>query len=676
LGVVELWSCGVVVEAQGKKVPVNPHESDAEEALSLLDAAARGAMEPEAWRSAFGALLRRHPNAVRAGYIWGDLIVRAAATSPRYVIETLMRHGAAANVNADPGGAPDQAREFKPLHNAAYHGNADAADVLLAYGADPMARDETFKRTPAEWAEAGGHHGLSERLRAAARDILERRQQARTTQDPIALFLYSACWDHHVHGAGDHRMYDRAAQRILAGDPGIATHDLYTAVVCGELDEVRRLLAERPDAARERGGARDWTPLLYLCYTRFTHPPTLANAEAVARLLLDHGADPNDFYMAGDSQYTALVGAAGEGEQDSPRQPWSAAVYGLLLDRGAGPYDIQVLYNTHFSADMLWWLELTYDHCVARGRKADWDDPAWRMLDMGGYGPGAYFVLDRAMRKNNLAVMEWALAHGADPNIMSSDHRKFHPKRSLYEAAMLHGRPEAAALLQRHGGRALGPRELAPWETFVDACVRLDRGTAAALLERHPELKSGPEPLFEAARLDRADVLAMLADLGYALDAADAHNTRALHHAAVANALNAARFLVERRVDVDARETRWDAAPIGWASHADRTEMIEFLSRYTRRIWTLIFRGYVDRVRELLRESPELAREVTPEGMTPLWWLPDDEDKATELVSLLIAAGADPAAKCADGGTAADWARRRGMFAIARRLDEAAASAR
>src|SRR5205814_8945332 len=133
-----------------------------------------------------------------------------------------------------------------------------------------------------------------------------------------------ACWYHHVHGKGDHRMYDRAAQRLLAQHPELARHSLYTAIVCGESDEVARIVAERPEAACESGGARGWTPILYLAFTRFTHPKTIANALGMARLLLDADANPNDFYQAGDVPYTALTGAAGEGEQDSPRQAYAA----------------------------------------------------------------------------------------------------------------------------------------------------------------------------------------------------------------------------------------------------------------------------------------------------------------------------------------------------------------
>jgi ankyrin repeat protein len=40
------------------------------------------------------------------------------------------------------------------------------------------------------------------------------------------------------------------------------------------------------------------------------------------------------------------------------------------------------------------------------------------------------------------------------------------------------------------------------------------------------------------------------------------------------------------------------------------------------------------------------------DGITPLWWLPDDEAKAMEIVEMLLAAGADPAIRSREGRTA------------------------
>jgi hypothetical protein len=305
------------------------------------------------------------------------------------------------------------------------------------------------------------------------------RQSFRVTTpaDRTATFFEFGCWDHHTHGKGDHRMHNRAAQRILAQYPDIASSSLYGAIVCGNVEEVRRRLAERPETAIEAGGPRGWRPILYSTYTRLTHPTTIANAVEIARLLLDAGANPNDFYKAGDSDYTALVGAAGEGEQDSPRQPYAAELYDLLLQRGAGPYDIQVLYNTHFSCDMVWWLDLTYRYTTAKGR-TEWEDPDWHMLDMGGYGPGAFFILNAAINRNRPDVARWALEHGANPNLpVGYSHPKFKTRRTIEEEARLRGRVEIADQLVAHGA-TVQHTALEGEEAFIGAVIRLDRAEA------------------------------------------------------------------------------------------------------------------------------------------------------------------------------------------------------
>ena len=524
--------------------------------------------------------------------------------------------------------------------------------------------------TPLEWA-------TTQKKVNAIRVLTERGAGTRTPADmhraeQIVSFLQSACWDHHVHGKGDHRMHDRSAQRILAQDASIARHDLYTAVVCGDLQEVDRILRERPQAAAIRGGARGWTPILYLAYTRFTYPPTIDNALSIARTLLDHGADPNDFYMAGDAQYSVLAGIAGEGEQDSPRQPYAAALFDLLLESGAEPYDTQVLYNTHFSGDVLWWLTLVYQRTIRTPRAAAWDDPEWQMFDMGGYGSGARFLLEMAVKNADLRLAEWVLERGASPNAAPARDKRF-PKRSLYELALIRDLPEMAELFAGYGASRSSPA-LDETEQFIDACVRLDRDRALALLSAHSEYRQSPAAMFEAAKRDRPDVLALLLELGFSLEIQDPTGKRPLHEAAAAGALRAAAFLIEQGAEIDPRESSYGGAPIGWAAHGDKTEMVRLLSRYSRNLWTLCFHGYVDRVREILAEDPARARIADDHGVTPLWWLPDDEEQAMQVVELLLAAGADPSAKSADGLAAADWARRRGMRAVAARLEIATAT--
>ena len=553
-------------------------------------------------------------------------------------------------------------RGYTPLAYAAIKNNIEAAKFLVGEGAELTVTPDQEERL----AREEGYKAVQQLL--AARAGREAATQPGSDAERVSTFVEFATWDHQVHGKGDHRMYDRAAQRLLAQHPEVVARDsFFTAIICGDLEAVQRVLIDQPDAARMRGGPRNWTPLLYLCYTRFSHPAAIENALAIASALLDRGANPNDYYMAGHARYSALVGIAREGEQDAPPHPRREELFTLLLDRGANMYDIQVLYNTHFSGDILWWLKLVHAHAVALGRQADWDDPEWPMFDMGGYGSGARFLLSTAIQKQDAVLARWLLEHGANPNAAPARDRRL-PKASLYEEAQREGATDIADLLRKHGASVAPTATEVGKEQFVAACLRLDRDAVNRLIAAHPEYLAAPMAMFEAAKRNRPDVLAFLIELGVSVDVRDDHNTRPLHHAAAANALAAAEFLVARGAEIDPRETLYDAPPIGWAAHGDRQAMVEFLSRYSRSIWTLSFGGYVDRVRQILRDDPSLAKVTSSTGVTPLWWLPDDEDRALEIVDLLLLHGADPTARSKEGTTAADWAAKRGMTAVVARL--------
>lgn len=508
-----------------------------------------------------------------------------------------------------------------------------------------------------------------------------------------ARFLDFACPDHHVRGRPAHRMAEHAAMRLLQAHPEIARANFYTAVVCGELEEVERTLKERPDLAREKssataadradvGGAGDifkdigpkgWEPLLYLCFTRLPLAKANDNAVAIARLLLDHRADPNAYFMAGDSRYTPLTGVIGEGEEERPPHPQRDALTLLLLERGAEPYDGQVIYNIHFHGQILWYVKLMYEFAVKAGRQADWDDSEWHMLDQGPYGSGARWHLGTAVKNNDFALAEWSLAHGANPNAAPPQDQRF-PQRSLYEEALRLGRVEMAELLARYGAKRRAAA-LAGEDAFLATCFELDRAAAQAEVEAHPEYLCSPLAMHTAAELDRADVVEFLLELGVSPDIADAKrgNPRPLHIAAYSGSTQVVAVLIKRGAKIDPVDSMHDATPLWFAMWAQRTEIIELLSPYSRDVWALSFLGNVARIREVLHAEPQIAA-MSGES-TPLFWLPEDEDKAVELVGLFLSYGADPKfRRKGDGLTAADIARRRGLNEAARRLEAAIAA--
>ena len=500
----------------------------------------------------------------------------------------------------------------------------------------------------------------------------------------LSRFLDNACPDHHVRGGPDHVRAAHTAMRLLARYPDIPRTDFYSAVVCGDLEGVNRALAAdaawatRPngepdpvrtdvggenDLIRRDWGTKGWQPLSYLCFTRLPLDAVAKNAVAIAAALLDNGADPNVYFMAGGSRYTPLVGVIGEGEEGRPPHPQREALVRLLLDRGAHPFDQQVIYNIHFSGKVLWFLEAAYEHSRRHGRAADWNDPEWRMFGMGGYGSGARWHLEIAIEHGDVALAEWCLAHGASANVPPAANRRGW-ERPLYDEAMLRGRSELADLLVRHGAVRTAAA-LDPLQKLLAACRTSDTRTIRAEIEKHPGYLESPEPLFAAARHNQPAAAELLLDLGMSPDVESSGGERALHVAAYEDSVDVAALLIARGAQIDPIGRQYQNTPLGGAMHCRSLRMIDLLCRHSRSIWELGYAGSVDRVRELLSEKPEAAR-ATGDGETLLMWLPPhDESKALELAKLLLDHGADASVCDPQNMTAADRAEQNGMFEVA-----------
>jgi ankyrin repeat protein len=440
-----------------------------------------------------------------------------------------------------------------------------------------------------------------------------------THAERVATFLEAACPDCNVRGPSSRSMHLHAAMRLITRHPDIAAANFFTSVVCGDLEGVQRLLDAQPGLASEPGGPRAWPPLLYLCNARLDVAAAQENAVAIARTLLDRDADPNARYIlhgVEDYPYSALASVLGRGEEEAQTHARAEPLARLLLERGAEPYDRQLLYNVFadnssrglLGDDLVWLLDLIYTHSLQRGRKADWDNPDWPMLDPWGRGHGAGFLLDAAMDGNHPTLTTWLHAHGA--------------------------RPDPARVRQR------------------------------------PSEEDGPANLLMAVQHDRSDIVELLLDRGMSADHdfADLGHSRPLHHAAGADAVGVIELLIARGAEVDPRESNWNATPLGFAIFGERRRAIEALARISRDVFNLTFAGKVERLRELFDEEPALAKGVKTNGATPLMWLPDDEPRAIEIIDLFLAHGADPAARTVDGKTAVDWALERGLDIAAARL--------
>lgn len=551
------------------------------------------------------------------------------------------------------------------------------ARLLQHYPSTPA--EPTLRDAQRALARSYGYGGWRELLSALEELALDDRG----TGERASAFLELACLGYGVrHGESqfsghfDSPERRQRAARLLQRHPRLSEHSLHCAAVCGDLGSAQGMLTRNPAAASEPGGPQRWVPLLFLTYGRLPVPAASDNAIAIATLLLDHGADPNACwtYRSDDRlmKWPALCGVIGGGEAGpaaQPPHPRAFELARLLLERGADPNPSQALYNSMFEGDDTRWLELLIEFGLNARSPIAWSEPASNEPIFG-------YLLGHAIERGQLARARLLLAHGADPE---GPEREPH-----HERALLGGHLALAALLVEHGARQ---RELDGPKAFEAACMAGDEQRARELLAEHPEYleRAGHLLVHRAAAHDQVDAARLLLNLGVSPDHADHLGVRALHDAAVSNSLRVLELLLERGADVDARERRFGSRPLGWALHAQAKGAIALLAPRTRCVFTLVAGGLVDELGALLEREPGLARaeigadhplglgvRAATRGQTALFVVPDDEDLALQIADLLLAAGANPAQRDASGKTAADFARERGLEAVADLLQLAA----
>lgn len=450
------------------------------------------------------------------------------------------------------------------------------------------------------------------------------------------------------------------AARILAKHPEIVRGSMHAAVLSGDVGEVQRLIKQDARSVSLKGGPRQWEPLLYLAYGRLPVPLAIDNAVTVARLLLDHGANPKVQMTDGENPFTAVTGFIGEGERtptEVPPHPRAKELVQLLIEHGANAFDTQALYNTSLWHDSVEWLELLYGYDEKAGSTARWNRAPDGLLGQLDY------LLANAVDRNHVKRIEWLLAHGANPHAKHA-----YTKRNLHTSAVLHGHARTAELLIDAGARA---EELKGYEEFQAACLRMDVERARSLATRHPEYLSNAAALIAAAKAGLVEVVELLLELGVSPDIKGAEGEHALHAAVWGDCVPVARLLVERGAMIDAVDRRFDSTPLGWAIYLGKPQLVDYLSTVSSDLFSLAAAGKIERLRSLLDAQPSLAK-MAHDDRTALFCLPEkDEDLAIEIAELLLARGADPSFANSEGLTAADEAEQNGMDTLAQILRDA-----
>ncbi len=433
--------------------------------------------------------------------------------------------------------------------------------------------------------------------------------------DPVQEFIVAACVpldSSHASGTLD------LAEAILRQNPQISRASIYTAAILGDAQTVQRLLAEGPGTAIAKGGPHNWDALTYLCFSRYLRLDRERSDGFVrsARALLEAGASPNSGFFSPDhkpepSFESVLYGAAGVAHH--------AGVTRVLLEHGADPNDGEVTYHSPEDTDnsamklLVQTGKLTQDSLATMlARKADWHDfDGIQFLLEHGANPNhmtrwGISALHQAIRRDNhLQNIEAMLDHGADPLLMSRADAK-----SSVSMAARRGRADALELFERRGT----PIRLAGVERLIAACARNDSATIQSIVQHEPELvdelkADGGKLLAEFAGNGNTHGIRQLLDLGVAPDALYAEgdgyfdiarNSTALHVAAWRAQHSTVKLLLER------------GAPVAVLDGKGRTALALAVRACVDSYWTA--RRSPESVEALLRAGASVAGINYPSG--------------------------------------------------------------
>lgn len=381
-------------------------------------------------------------------------------------------------------------------------------------------------------------------------------------ENPRAAFIHAAIW---------HGKLERA-EEIRARHPDVIGSDLATAAVLGDDVLVRKYIAADPASVTRKGPPYGGDALNYLALSKYLRlePARTPGFLRAATALLDAGADPNTGFWTDPPHpefETALYGAAGVAHHE--------ALTRLLLERGADPNDGEVVYHSP-EEDDLGACKAVIDTGrltpaslgLMLVRKSDWHDlEGVRYLLEHGADPkhrqkwGGSPLLHAIHRDNSLEIIQAMLDHGADP-LDRNPRGERGDEISAVALAARRGRGDILVELDRRGV----PIGLEGLDGLLEACARGDAGRAKGLARdagvRRQLAADAGRALGEFTGTWNLDGVRILLDLGLPVDArwgGDGYfgtppESTALHVASWKVLPKLVKLLLDRGADPNARD--------------------------------------------------------------------------------------------------------------------------
>jgi ankyrin repeat protein len=304
------------------------------------------------------------------------------------------------------------------------------------------------------------------------------------------------------------------------------------------------------------GGPLGWAPLVYACHSCF---PTTA----LAKELLERGADPNAFFVNEYGKMSALYGAAG--------RRYDPELTRALLEAGANPDDGESLYHGT-EAESPECVRILLEHGArATGSNAlahALDDERLehvRLLLEHGADPNEKPHVAHAVRRGRgPETIELLVSHGADVNLPGGETwRGDVPLRTPYQHAVLRGKLELAEVLARLGAST----EVDPADSAVASIARGERPETPLPETLDPDAQ---EVIVLSALRGKLDLVLDVVGLQFSGVVGGSPEGTLLHHAAWVGSPELVEQLLARSANAAARSGAHFDTPLAWAAHGSQ----------------------------------------------------------------------------------------------------------
>lgn len=345
------------------------------------------------------------------------------------------------------------------------------------------------------------------------------------------------------------------------------------AATDGRRTRAEAMLAARPDIERDAwarlvlgrgwdgdpnatGGPRGWAPLVYACHSCFA-------PSALARVLLERGADPNAAFVNEHGRMSALYGAAGILHD--------AELTRALLEAGADPNDGESLYHAT-EAETTECLELLLAHgadpsgtnALAHALDGDSLDPVRVLLDRGADPNEGALVAHAVRRGRGPEFVRLLVAYGADVDRPGGETWRGNvPLRTPYQHARLRGRDDVADALAELGAAT----DVSPEDEAVSALARGERPSAPLPAQPDPDAQ---EVVVLSALGDHLDVVVETVGPNFRGVVGGSPSGSLLQHASWIGDPSRVAALLRRGADVAPGPRGSGDTPLSWAVHGSR----------------------------------------------------------------------------------------------------------